>query len=94
MVYIDGSFVTTKDEPADFDGCWDMAGVDPSRLDPVLLTFDQNRLAQKIKYYGEMFPAQFIADRISGKTYMEFFQIVKETGEAKGIISLDLRRLP
>src|SRR5262245_46538530 len=72
-VYVDGSFVTAKEEPGDFDGCWDMTGVDPARLDPVLLTFDPGRMAQKTKYYGEMFPAQVIAERTSGKTYMEFF---------------------
>jgi len=41
--YIDGSFVTSKNEPADFDACWEMAGVDPDLLDPVLLTFANKR---------------------------------------------------
>lgn len=45
LAYIDGSFVTVKEQPGDFDACWDMAGVDPTRLDPVLLNFDQGRLA-------------------------------------------------
>lgn len=93
-VFVDGSFVTAKEEPADFDACWDTSGVDPGRVDPVLLTFDPGRQAQKIKYQGEMFPAQFVADSISGKTFMEFFQIDKGTGNSKGIIALDLRRLP
>jgi len=92
--YVDGSFVTAKDAPADFDGCWDVTGVDPTRLDPILLTFANGRIAQKIKYKGEMFPAQFMADSVSGRTYLEFFQIAKDTGKAKGIIALDLRRLP
>ena len=39
-VYIDGSFVTAKPHPADFDGCWEIDGVEPERLDSVLLTFD------------------------------------------------------
>jgi len=26
-VYVDGSFVTDKDEPNDYDGCWEEAGV-------------------------------------------------------------------
>lgn len=28
--YIDGSFVTAKAMPADFDGCWETEGVDPA----------------------------------------------------------------
>ena len=27
-VYIDGSFVTVKREPGDYDACWDIDGVD------------------------------------------------------------------
>jgi hypothetical protein len=43
--------------------------------------------------YGELFPAQFRAGG-SGETFLEFFQTDKETGNPKGIIVLDLRRLP
>src|SRR5919204_935850 len=53
--YVDGSFVTTKPDPGDFDGCWETDGVDPARLDPVLMTFDRGRRAQKAKYGGELF---------------------------------------
>ena len=31
--YIDGSFVTTKEIPGDFDGCWEASDVDPDKLD-------------------------------------------------------------
>jgi hypothetical protein len=31
--YIDGSFVTAKEEPGDFDACWDADGVDFDRVD-------------------------------------------------------------
>jgi hypothetical protein len=88
-VYIGGSFVTSKEIPIDFDGCWDMQGVDPTLLDPVLLNFDHGRSAQKIKYGGEFFPAQFKENR-SGKTFLEFFAVDKETGEMKGIVALNL----
>lgn len=27
-VWLNGSFVTSKDEPGDFDACWDTTGVD------------------------------------------------------------------
>jgi len=90
-VYIDGSFVTAKRRPNDFDGCWDMEGVHPDQLDSVLLTFDRGRAAQKAKYRGELFPAQF-AEGGSGMTFLEFFQFDKE-GRPKGIIALNLQEL-
>ena len=51
-VYVDGSFVTGKERPGDFDACWEEEGVDPTILDPVLLTFDAGRATQKAKYMG------------------------------------------
>ena len=87
--YLDGSFVTAKEIPNDFDGCWDLDNVDPLRLDPVLLEFRHGRAAQKAKYLGEFFPAQAIESR-SGAVFLEFFQINKDTGEPKGIILIDL----
>jgi hypothetical protein len=89
MVYVDGSFVTAKEHPNDFDICWDITGVDIDRLDPLLLKLDNGRIAQKIKYLGEFFPAQ-ITEGGSGKTFLEFFQIDKTTGSSKGIIALNL----
>lgn len=91
--YLDGSFVTSKDKPGDFDGCWEEANVDPSLLDPILLTFGNGRAAQKIKFGGELFPAGSLADPTSGSIFIDFFQIHKETGAAKGIIAIDLERL-
>ena len=91
-VYIDGSFVTTKEVPNDFDVCWEVGGVDPYLLDPVLLMFDAGRAAQKAKYCGELLPNGIEGD--TGLTFLEFFQVDKETGNPKGIVALDLRRLP
>ena len=90
-VSVDGSFVTSKPNPGDFDGCWDIDGVEPELLDPILLTFDAGRAAQKAKYLGELFPAQ-MDEGITGQTFLEFFQVDKETGAAKGIVAIDLRR--
>lgn len=87
--YIDGSFVTAKQVPEDFDTCWDISGVNPDLLDPVLLTFDDGWVAQKTKYLGELFPAQTQALG-TGRVFLEFFQIDKETGNPKGIVALDL----
>lgn len=92
-VYLDGSFVTSKEVPGDFDACWDHTGVDLARLDPILLTFHNGRAAQKVKFGGELFPAESIADASSASLFIEFFQIHKETGAAKGIVAIDLERL-
>lgn len=92
-VYINGSFVTAKQIPNDFDACWDIDDVDPTLLDPILLTFDHGRAAQKAKYLGELFPAHF-SEGGSGTTFLEFFQLDKASGNPKGIIIIDLRRLP
>ena len=88
-VYINGSFVTSKGLPNDYDACWEEAGVDPEALDPVLLTFDPGRATQKAKYLGELFPASIIADT-GGLSFLEFFQTDKDTGRTKGIIAIDL----
>lgn len=92
VCYIDGSFVTSTELPGDYDGCWSVAGVDPTRLDPVLLDFSNSRAAQKLKYYGELFPAE-IREGASGKTWLDFFQEDKN-GRPKGIVAIDLLRLP
>src|SRR6202030_4426738 len=45
-VFMDGSFVTSKPNPADYDGCWDRVGMDLAKLqrtDPVLLDFKNKR---------------------------------------------------
>lgn len=88
-VFLDGSFVTEKEVPDDYDACWEVVGVDPTLLDPVLLTFDPGRATQKAKYLGELFIASDIADS-NGRAFFEFFQIDKDTGSLKGIIALDL----
>lgn len=90
--YIDGSFVTAKLVPGDFDGCWDVTGVNPKLLDPVFLDFSNERAAQKAKFLGEFFPAQ-TPEGMSGRTFLEFFQTDKATGRAKGIVVIDLGRL-
>ena len=90
--YVDGSFVTFKEEPEDFDACWESAGVDPDRIDPVLLTFAHGRLAQKAKFGGELFQANMPAD-LARTTYLDFFQRDR-SGRPKGIVALNLGALP
>lgn len=89
-VWINGSFVTDKGAPADFDMCWDPQGVDPVLLDPVLLDLDPPRRAQHEKYGGDILPN--VDEGTTGSLFVEFFQVDKETGDAKGIVGLDLGR--
>ena len=92
---MDGSFVTSKATPRDYDGCLDRAGMDLSKLlkrDPVLLDFGNKRLAQKLKYGGEMFPADLL-EASSGTVFLEFFERDRETGDQKGVVEIDLGEL-
>ena len=34
LVYVDGSFVTNKNLPGDWDGCWELEGVNINLIDP------------------------------------------------------------
>jgi hypothetical protein len=90
-VYINGSFVTSKNSPGDFDACWDSDGVDLTKVDPVLLDFSNDRMAQKQKYLGELFPN--IKEGSTQLFFLDFFQRDK-ADNAKGIIRVDLRTLP
>jgi hypothetical protein len=90
-MYLDGSFVTEKIHPGDFDGCWDPAGVNGALLDPVLLDFNHGRAAQKLKYRGEMFISSGLNE--GTETFVDFFQREKLTGSVKGIIGVDLQQM-
>lgn len=87
-LYVDGSFVTTKRIPRDYDVCWEEENVDPTRLDPILLRFESRRAAQKLKFLGEFFPASWDADG-AGSSFLEFFQTSKESGRPKGIVAFN-----
>lgn len=92
-VYIDGSFCTAKKKPGDWDCCYTAAGVDSSKLDPVLKDFSNGRAAQKMKYGGEMFIASARSGGVLGPPFVDFFQKDKGTGKPKGIVRLDLGTL-
>lgn len=89
-IFIDGSFVTSKIIPNDYDACWDAVGVEFIRLDPVLLDFSSGRTAMKTKYLGDWFPAQMQEGK-SGIAFLDFFQKDKTSGDPKGIVMLETR---
>jgi hypothetical protein len=88
LVFLDGSFVTDKPLPDDFDACWYEIGVDATKLDPVLLDFANGRRNQKAKYGGEFFPSAARAD--AHMTFVEYFRHDKHTGKEKGLIRIRL----
>ena len=96
--FIDGSFVTVKEFPDDFDVCWDIAGVDLTRLrqaEPALLSFSNFRALQKARFLGEFFPANAHAETQSPfRTFLDFFQSDKATGVTKGIVGFRTEAQP
>jgi hypothetical protein len=89
LVYLDGSFVTRKEHPGDFDACWDVHNVDDGKLDPVFWDFSRGRAEQKRRFLGEFFPAQ-LPEGVTARAFIDFFQSNKLTGEPKGIVAIRL----
>jgi hypothetical protein len=87
QIFLDGSYITAKPIPADYEVCWDMRFVKPEFLDLVFFDFDNHRQKQKDKYGGEFFPAQ-LTEGMSGRPFLDFFQTDKYTGKQKGIVRL------
>ena len=90
-VLLDGSFVSQKLLPEDYDGAWDPRGVDPDLIDPVLLDYSNKRAAMKAKYGGELFAAT--DEAAPGILYRDFFQRDRN-GVPKGVVQIDLGSLP
>ncbi len=93
--YLNGSFVSGKEAPGDFDACWEIDGVDLPRLAllaPALFDLRRGRRAQKAAYGGELIPV----DRSEpfGTSIRDIFQRDKATGAPRGIVALDLGELP
>jgi hypothetical protein len=94
-VYLDGSYVTSKDFPNHYDGVWSLAGVNLvllKRLEPIFFEFSSGRVAQKAKFLGELFPVEMQEGR-SGRPFLNVFQTDRDTGQAKGLVHVELRTL-
>lgn len=89
-VWINGSFVTAKEEPGDFDAVWDPTGVDLDQLDQIFFDFADGRRAQKQRFGGELLPN--VVESGSGLIFADFFQGERDTGR-KGIVVIDPRRI-
>lgn len=86
LIYLDGSYVTGKPLPGDYDVAWEPQGVNRTLLDRVFFDFTNKRAAQKAKYRGEFWPV----DRSASHTFLDFFQNEEATGNKKGILSIQL----
>jgi len=76
VIYVDGSFVTSKPIPGDFDACWDTNSVDINKLRsiaPNSLNFKNKRAAQKSQYKGEFLLADRSANQ-AGIIFLDFFR--------------------
>ncbi len=85
-LWINGSFITDKEDPNDIDGCWEYTlVVDMKKLDPLFLGA---REEMKNKYGLDFFIAN-IVEAGSGLPFPKFFQ-VNHDGDPKGIIVVQL----
>lgn len=88
-IYVNGSFVTNKPNPEDFDMCWDRDDVNVDYLKrnaPKILNFYDSD-AQKAKYKGEIYPSDQPVDEST--TSIELFQRDRQQNP-KGIIAINL----
>jgi hypothetical protein len=90
IVYINGSFVTDKAEPNDWDGCWEIEGVNFAILDPLIVDEDFKHSERKREYLGDLF---LQAPRLPGRNFVTYFQKDRD-GKRKGIIKINLENLP
>ncbi len=88
-VFIDGSFVTSKQEPVDINGCWDAnPSINMDVLDQVFLNFNNNRKTMKTKFGVDFFVSQTI-ENSSGVPFVEFFQTDRD-GIKRTILLVEL----
>ncbi|MHB8263664.1 MAG: DUF6932 family protein [Acidimicrobiales bacterium] len=88
-VWVNDSFVTAKEEPADFDVAWDPEDVDLDKFDPVFFELAEGRIRQKQRFGGEFLPD--VNEQITGLTFSGFFQSDRDGGQ-KGIVVIEPRR--
>jgi hypothetical protein len=91
-LWLDGSFVTDKEIPGDYDACWDPTNMDRLMLDPILIDYSPSgRAAIKSKYLGDIIIAG--TETTSGLPFVNFFQQTRD-GRPKGIVSLNPQEIP
>lgn len=90
-VYLNGSFVTTKLNPDDFDACWEMNFPNNLKLNSIIRNCDyRTRQLQKQIYKGEFFPIDLANRNRGGTKWLKFF-LRTRLGNKKGILRLSLQ---
>lgn len=92
-MYLGGSFVTAKPMPADFDAAWVTAGVEVDLLDEVFFDFHDGRAAQKARFGGELFAADF-EESDTGRSFSEFFQFSRDDDPVGIVLLINLQTVP
>lgn len=86
-VHLDGSFITTKEEPGDYDLCFEPTGLKPTESLRALLANRENR---KTEYLGDIFVRM-----PEPPYYLDHVRDWQKDGRnedvIKGIIKIDLR---
>ncbi len=89
-VWIDGSFVTDRDEPEDVDGCWEASEwILEDVLDPVFWDDRPPRQAMKQKYGVDFLIA---LPGAGPKPSLQEFFMTDRDGRPKGLLLLELER--
>lgn len=83
-LYLDGSFVTSQELPADYDAVFDPGGVD-NTIDPVLRDLTDE---VKPKYFGDIF---ILEPDYAHFNHLEFFQTDRD-GVPKGILLIEIEQ--
>lgn len=92
-LYLNGSYVSSKRHPGDYDACWDPDGVNFEVLDPVFWDLTHGTGAQKEIYLGEFFPSTLVESG-SNLLFIDFFQSITDSESRKGIVRIDTRNDP
>lgn len=92
-LYLNGSYVSSKLNPGDFDACWDPVGVDIRFLDQIFLDLRYGTHIQKEHFQGEFFPST-VVESGSNLRFIDFFQTINSSKLRKGIIRIDTQNDP
>lgn len=92
ILYVDGSFVTAKLSPGDYDACWDTTAENREEvLNNVLHSLlESDSKTQKEYFGGEIYSAFSKAPLFPGIFIKDYFQMRKEGVGKKGIIMIKL----
>lgn len=83
--FLDGSFISNKELPNDYDALLGYEGLNVNLLDPIILQTPNAGLVKE-KYSCDLIPCD--VGGYSGDFWIDRFTIDKETGNRKGIIKI------